>query len=377
MHHILSRIRCFKFICILFGFCGLLQAQIPEGEFIVTASSTLPASSTSDFSAENMFDGTSDSWSEGEEGDGTGAYFNLELRYPDHLKFVTIKNGFGKSKFWASNGRVQALLIRASDGKEYNLELLDRPTPQIFGMYEPFTDAQGKLQPGDVPYDSAFHFQITAVYPGTKWEDLCITEIGLNQWFYQNFTLSNEYISKCLLMEFLDGILDVHGDLYLDPGFSGIEKANISNGYLKRNIASGDGTSGMIEYQVLIDSADYGYYIFQSGRVQEVSQESLEGKMDASGNPIMVKSYSWSVARYDTAYSRFYFLEGDALNALFDVLPVDALAISRGDEKKRDDVWLCVGKPGTIAAKIHPVINQNVSVFYVWNGEQLVLQQGR
>ncbi|HKK62225.1 MAG TPA: hypothetical protein VJ951_06685, partial [Bacteroidales bacterium] len=171
----------------------IVNAQLPEGEFAITATTTLPASSTSDFSPDNLMDGGLDSWSEGSDGNGIGEEIQLYTRYPDHLNYIMIKNGFGKERYWKANGRVRELKIRMSSGKEYFFELKDIFSPQVVGLYEPKADAYGHLSAGEVPYDSAFTFTIMDVYPGGRWEDLCITEIGLNQWYYDAFQMDEEY----------------------------------------------------------------------------------------------------------------------------------------------------------------------------------------
>ena len=82
---------------------------------------------------------------------------------------ICIVNGYAKTqKLWAENGRVKRLLMLI-DGQPYAyLELADTIKPQYFTLPEKGIVAKG----GDM---LDCEFVIEEVYPGTKYEDTCLT----------------------------------------------------------------------------------------------------------------------------------------------------------------------------------------------------------
>ncbi len=183
---------------------GFFEWCLPCGEFCAmyewkaeyTASSTL-ASSDGRYDAKYLYSGRRNAWAEGVEGDGIGESISLtqccsyqlpkEEYTPSNVWFwegslepdiydgyirytqLCIANGYGKNKkLWEENGRVKRLLMYVEDQPYAYLELEDTIRPQYFSL--PVNDikaAQG--------VDVHFKFVIEEVYPGTKYQDTCLT----------------------------------------------------------------------------------------------------------------------------------------------------------------------------------------------------------
>ncbi len=110
-------------------------------------------------------------WVEGVKGNGIGEY--LEYRFDNTHPRVTeiiIHNGYVKTdKAWKENGRVKKMKM-IMNGKPYALlDLKDTKAAQHF-KFEPL----GRRQDGR---DLYIRFEIMEVYPGSKYEDVAISEI--------------------------------------------------------------------------------------------------------------------------------------------------------------------------------------------------------
>lgn len=179
--------------------CGEFCAM-PGGRLIIEASSEL--TSTDDrYAVENLesFRGREYTWAEGVEGAGIGesiTYYDsmywhitnvwegLQSRawdepkrdeygcLPDgykHYVEICIVNGYAKNqKTWEENGRIKRLLMYVEDEPYAYLELEDTIYPQYFLL--PPDDI--KVAEGD---EITFRFVIEDVYPGTLYEDTCLT----------------------------------------------------------------------------------------------------------------------------------------------------------------------------------------------------------
>lgn len=352
----------------------LSNGQLPEGEIAITASSTLPASSTADFNPENIMDGTAASWSEGAAGDGIGEFIQIELRYPDYLRYVMIKNGYGVKKHWKSNGRVKQLRISNGEGEYRDLYLEDTPELRVYGLQEPEADEYGVLMARDPLYGDSFTFEIIDIYPGDKWSDLCISELALNNWYFQGFHMEPDYIVTNIYRTFFSGVLDGQGNLYLESDWEGYILSGIEEGYYYSEITSGDGTTGQEEYQALLDTTNNTFYLFQSQFISEISAAGQTGKKDEQGRPERQDNYSWGIFIYDNAAGDFRLLDNDEAERLFKIFPSAVLSKAAGHELLFPDVWLSVDSPGVIKA-LH--LNENgitgQPIYYRWNGKKFEL----
>ena len=175
-----------------------------QGELVIEASSEL-ASSSDRYAAEKLRThwGRNYTWAEGAEGFGIGEsityhdsmYWNISnawegLTYNDwdldgshtkkdeygfirdgykHYVEICIVNGYAKNqKTWEENGRIKRLLMYVEDEPYAYLELEDTIYPQYFLL--PPDDI--KVAEGD---EITFRFVIEDVYPGTTYEDTCLT----------------------------------------------------------------------------------------------------------------------------------------------------------------------------------------------------------
>ena len=162
-----------------------------------TASSEL-ASASDRYCAENVvWENRELAWAEGVEGVGIGEYivyeqivFSGSLIEPNGNKIlragsygddgyidytqICIVNGYARdAKVWQENGRVKTLMMYVYDQPYARLELEDTINPQYFTIPEgDICVANG----GEV----SFKFVIEEVYPGTMYEDTCITGIAVD-----------------------------------------------------------------------------------------------------------------------------------------------------------------------------------------------------
>ena len=161
-----------------------------------TASSEL-ASASDRYCADNAVRGNRElAWAEGAEGVGIGEYIvydqivfsgslvessgNRILRggsygygddgYIDYTQ-ICIVNGYAKNdKVWQENGRIKTLMMYVYDQPYARLALEDTINPQYF------TIPQGDIRVANGG-EVTFKFVIEDVYPGTVYEDTCITGV--------------------------------------------------------------------------------------------------------------------------------------------------------------------------------------------------------
>lgn len=176
--------------------CGEFCAGSMERQFV--ASSTL-ASSDDRYSVDNLRSlSRKDVWAEGAEGSGIGEYIVYDVDtdwgvyhkdtwwmlgaaddygypYDGYMRYleVCVVNGYAKNdKTWEENGRVKTLLMYVEDQPYAYLELGDTIKPQYFTLPEGDILAVGNGEIG-------FRFEIVDVYPGSKYEDTCLTGLAL------------------------------------------------------------------------------------------------------------------------------------------------------------------------------------------------------
>lgn len=162
-----------------------------------TASSEL-SSASGRYSAGNIVcEDRGFAWAEGVEGAGIGEYIiydqivysgnliepgeNRILRsgfygedgYIDYTQ-ICIVNGYARdAKVWEENGRVKTFMTYVNDMPYARLELEDTINPQYF------TIPQGDIRVANGG-EVSFKFVIEDVYPGTTYEDTCITGISID-----------------------------------------------------------------------------------------------------------------------------------------------------------------------------------------------------
>lgn len=108
-------------------------------------------------------------WIEGVSGNGEGEGFTIE----GNASYLFIINGFVSSQkpyLYEQNSRIQTLkIIGSKSGKSMIVKLLDTPNPQTVDIS--FLDKNDDTV-----------IRIESVYPGTKYQDSCITMCRLFWW---------------------------------------------------------------------------------------------------------------------------------------------------------------------------------------------------
>ena len=131
----------------------------------LSVSSQLTGKSGTVYGAAFLNDGdTSTPWEEGEEGDGIGEQITYEPESGTKLQVIRIYPGNGRSdKAFQENNRPKAITLEI-DGKKQALNFDDAGHFYTFSSKKPVTAKQVKLI-------------IDSVYPGSKWQDTCISEV--------------------------------------------------------------------------------------------------------------------------------------------------------------------------------------------------------
>ena len=151
----------------------------------VYASSTLPASSVSAYGCENLTDGlVGTTWSENVNGLGEGEWVQLLTEEPNIVEYIRIASGYWSSeKNYIANASPRLVNIETykkgylMEEKQFELKRLEY---KEHGNY--FQDVYLES------YAEVDEIRITIIsaYPGTKYEDTCISEIevyGKSAWF--------------------------------------------------------------------------------------------------------------------------------------------------------------------------------------------------
>lgn len=145
----------------------------------VTASSTLAPQGSFSYEASNtQSPKRENAWSEGVEGDGVGEFLEIEqtclvgeVNYETDIAFteLCIVNGYAATeRNWSENNRVKELKMYF-DGEFVTVLALDDTIKQ---QYFDISQFGLKVQNGET---ARFKFEIGSVYPGTKYDDTCLT----------------------------------------------------------------------------------------------------------------------------------------------------------------------------------------------------------
>lgn len=151
------------------------------GDYTARASSSLSASASFTYNAENLLDFSyQTAWVEGAKGDGVGEYIQFDFK-PTHPRVTTIiiANGYVKSKkIWQENGRIHKLKMYVNNEPFSIIELQDVYAQQIITLNQPLGHANrhdyeklAQEQPWSIK------FEILSIYKGEKYSDTAITEL--------------------------------------------------------------------------------------------------------------------------------------------------------------------------------------------------------
>lgn len=162
----------------------------------VDAESSLPGA----YGPELAFDGDlSTAWCEGVPGTGLHQSINVTLSEPREVEAILIHGGYFKSpSLLAANGRLQAVSVVAGDaeGPQFraDVSLQDPATPapdpcapgsgamDAAEWYTAARDGQGAMvwrNDGDGQTVTSINITVAGVYPGSRYEDTCISEIQI------------------------------------------------------------------------------------------------------------------------------------------------------------------------------------------------------
>ena len=158
------------FVCLAFVanlMSGEEKAEYQQPEYQVTVSSVLDKR----YKGENVIDNDlQTAWAEGVPGPGIGEWVQIQFNHAQDMVYVGIIPGYTKYRenmpfmdlFYANN-RIHFATLYLNDDTERRVELYDFPVMQYFLL----------------PNKSlkTFKLRIDTVYPGSLWNDSCISEI--------------------------------------------------------------------------------------------------------------------------------------------------------------------------------------------------------
>ncbi len=183
---------------------GILCADINCASCQPPAIASVDADSSlkGNYGPQLAFDGDlSTAWCEGASGTGLHQSINITLSQPGVIEAIFVHGGYFKSApLLAANGRVKALSLVAGDaeGPQVRAEVsLQDPAavpaidpcspgePNALSAEEWFSrtrDASGAMvwtNDGDAQSVTSISLTLADVYPGSKYEDTCISEIQI------------------------------------------------------------------------------------------------------------------------------------------------------------------------------------------------------
>lgn len=137
--------------------------------YTVKASSTLAPDGDIRYDPENILDPwQKNAWSEGAEGPGIGEWLELTPVTPKPLHGIRLKPGYQKPTLFKANARPKTIRIELNGEHRFDAEIPDRDEEieiPISGCTKPVRKIR---------------LTFTDVYPGTHYEDLCITSVSLH-----------------------------------------------------------------------------------------------------------------------------------------------------------------------------------------------------
>lgn len=139
----------------------------------IWASSALAPTQTNTYSAENVHDfDLRTAWVGTSQGDTITFEFDL-LGGALSITEIHIYNGYAKSEaLWQANSRVQRMKVLIDGRYGFDLELEDTFLGQVFQIPPIRSIAEGQKR--------TLQLIVTGTYPGTKYTDICISEINFN-----------------------------------------------------------------------------------------------------------------------------------------------------------------------------------------------------
>jgi hypothetical protein len=165
-----------------------MNQKINKDITAIETSSTLPSTNNWDYSNSNLFDGNIlTAWVEGVSGTGLNEKIIIELDNPIQLQFLGLANGFRQNeKTYIENSKVKKLEVTLYND-ENRIEqkvTLDFPNRTFIELNEDnlFDVLELEMFWEDMAKINKIELSIKETYPGTKYEDTCISEIYITHY---------------------------------------------------------------------------------------------------------------------------------------------------------------------------------------------------
>ena len=135
--------------------------------YAIKASSTLASDEEHSYEAEKIRDWEG-VWSEGAKGSGVGEWLELKPEVAKPLDAITIRPGcWITDELFLKNARPKKIKVELNGEEDFEVEVPDKKDP-----FRIFVDGYDKPV-------SKIRLTFLEVWPGTKYEDLCVTQIRL------------------------------------------------------------------------------------------------------------------------------------------------------------------------------------------------------
>ncbi len=157
-----------------------------------TASSTLKATSFTDFRPTNLLDGNlASAWTEGADGSGVGEWVRLEFEEAVPLARIEIANGYQRdTERFSGDERVKSIELQYSDGTTQIVQLLDAQGLQVI-----------RPKTADTQW---IKLTILSVYPSFRWEDAALSEVRIYEVIHVTLRRAAPYGVRAVLIP--DGV---------------------------------------------------------------------------------------------------------------------------------------------------------------------------
>jgi hypothetical protein len=143
------------------------RIKVDRSTMTAKASSTLAPQNGRDYKVGNVLDGNADTaWnSDGDKvGNGVGQQLTFTFARPTHLVRLDFINGYARNHtLFKENGRIRLIKITTAAGT-FDGELADRETVQSLSQ--------------DFGTTTSVSITVVSIYPGSKYQDLGLTEAG-------------------------------------------------------------------------------------------------------------------------------------------------------------------------------------------------------
>ncbi len=154
---------------------------------------------------------TSTAWVEGVEGSGIGEWIAMSMPFGKKKVYekISIVNGYARdTDIWQKNNRIKKAKLTFDTGEKFTLDFADTRDEQIINL------------PEKVIGPASSRLEILEVYPGTKFDDTCLSEVRLlgllaegtkDVKLFSDVSLSHKYAQAIKLVK-QKGILEGYPD---------------------------------------------------------------------------------------------------------------------------------------------------------------------